>query len=340
MFSGVPNLASSFGYTNASWTLKADLTCEYVCRLLNHMKATGTAIATPMLDDPTVTPERWIDFSSGYFERSLHEFPKQGSKLPWKLHQNYARDILLFRYRSVDDGTMVFAKAGAPGRHDAGRRWQRPPSGRRRHRQIHQERLRMKWKMSENSLFAILLRSPWWIEPRRRRRGRRSGVRPVAGGLQDLGATLCLPFLGIAAVAAWRQWQTPSAARVDRTLAAVKAMSRSDFVAAVEAAYVRDGYAVTRVDDAHADLALKQEWRTALVSCKRWKVARVGIEPLRELLAAKEARELREGIFIATGEITDTARKFAAENGLRLVGGARARADAAAGPAADQVRSA
>ena len=121
MFSGVPNLASSFGYTNASWTLKADLTCEYVCRLLNHMRATGTAMATPELDDPEVTPEPWIDFSSGYFQRSLHQFPKQGSKLPWKLHQNYARDLMLLKYGAVDDGTMVFAKAGTGGGRKAGR---------------------------------------------------------------------------------------------------------------------------------------------------------------------------------------------------------------------------
>jgi restriction system protein len=179
----------------------------------------------------------------------------------------------------------------------------------------------MKWKMSDDSAFAILLRSSWWISV---------GVAGAVGGsayallpeaYKSVGAMTGLPFLVIAGIAAWRQWQRPSAARIDRTLVAVKAMSRSDFVTAIEAAYIRDGYAVTRVDDAHADLALRQEWRTALVSCKRWKVARVGVEPLRELLAAKEARELREGIFIATGEITDTARKFAAENGLRLVGG-------------------
>ena len=179
----------------------------------------------------------------------------------------------------------------------------------------------MKWKMSENSLFAILLRSPWWMSV-----GVAGAIAGVALALlpaayKTLGATLCIPFLVIAAIAAWRQWQLPSAARVDRTVEAVRAMSRSDFVAAVEAGYLRDGYAVTRVSDAHADLELKQEWRTALVSCKRWKVARIGVEPLRELLAAKEARELREGIFIATGEITDTARKFAAENGILLVGG-------------------
>ncbi len=128
MFSGVPNLAASFGYTNASWTLKVDLTCEYVCRLLNHMRATGTAIATPRLEDPEVTPERWIDFSSGYFERALHAFPRQGSKLPWKLYQNYAKDILLFRYRPVADGTMVFAKAGASGTHDPGQAPKAPSS--------------------------------------------------------------------------------------------------------------------------------------------------------------------------------------------------------------------
>ena len=179
----------------------------------------------------------------------------------------------------------------------------------------------MKWKMSENSVFAILLRSPWWISV---------GVAGAVGGValallpdayRVLGATLTIPFLVIAGMVGWRQWGLPSAARVDRTIEVVRAMSRSDFVAAVEAAYVRDGYAVTRVDDAHADLELKKEWRTALVSCRRWKVARVGVEPLRELLAAKEARDLREGILIATGEITDTARRFAAGNGIRLVGG-------------------
>jgi restriction system protein len=179
----------------------------------------------------------------------------------------------------------------------------------------------MKWQMSENSVFAILLRSSWWIS---------AGVAGAVGttalalfpaGYKTLGATLGLPFLVIAGIAAWRQWQLPSAARVDRTLEAVRAMSRGAVVTAIEAAYARDGYAVTRVDDAHADLAMKKEWRTALVSCKRWKVARIGVEPLRELLAAKEARELREAIFVATGEITDTARKFAAENGIRLVGG-------------------
>ncbi len=109
MYSGVPNLASSFGYTNASWTLKCDLTCEYVCRLLNHMQQHGLAQCTPRNSDPTVTEEPWVDFSSGYLQRSLHKFPKQGSRLPWKLHQNYIRDILLLRFGRVDDEAMVFS---------------------------------------------------------------------------------------------------------------------------------------------------------------------------------------------------------------------------------------
>jgi monooxygenase len=108
MFSDVPNFASSFGYTNASWTLKCDLTCEYVCRLLNHMQKHGWQQCTPRNVDPTLAIEPWIDFSSGYVQRSLHTLPKQGSKLPWKLHQNYAFDIMMLRYGSVDDGVMEF----------------------------------------------------------------------------------------------------------------------------------------------------------------------------------------------------------------------------------------
>jgi cation diffusion facilitator CzcD-associated flavoprotein CzcO len=109
MYSGVPNLASSFGYTNASWTLKCDLTCEYVCRLLKHMDKTGQRQCTPLNNDPSVTERAWVDFSSGYFQRALHKLPKQGSKLPWTLHQNYARDILLLRFGKIDDGVLVFS---------------------------------------------------------------------------------------------------------------------------------------------------------------------------------------------------------------------------------------
>jgi monooxygenase len=109
MLSGVPNLALAIGYTNASWTLKCELTCEYVCRLLNFMEQRGYRQCTPRNRDPSVAEEPLIDFSSGYIQRSIHKFPKQGSKAPWRLYQNYALDILALRFGSLEDGAMVFS---------------------------------------------------------------------------------------------------------------------------------------------------------------------------------------------------------------------------------------
>jgi monooxygenase len=109
MYEGVPNFASCFGYTNASWTLKADLTCEYLCRLLNHMQRHGLRQCTPRNTDASLGTEPWIDFSSGYFERARHLLPKQGARVPWKLHQNYARDIAMLRYGKIDDGVLAFS---------------------------------------------------------------------------------------------------------------------------------------------------------------------------------------------------------------------------------------
>ncbi|MFL5297861.1 MAG: flavin-containing monooxygenase [Phenylobacterium sp.] len=109
MYEGVPNLASAFGYTNASWTLKCDLTCEYVGRLLNHMQATGLRQATPRNTDPAMERLPWLDFSSGYVQRAMAKFPKQGSKAPWKLHQNYALDLMSLRYAKLEDGALEFS---------------------------------------------------------------------------------------------------------------------------------------------------------------------------------------------------------------------------------------
>ena len=113
MYSDVPNLASSFGYTNASWTLKCDLTCGYVCRVLNHMEKHGWTQCTPRNTDPSLAAEPWIDFSSGYVQRSIGKFPKQGARAPWRLHQNYARDIVSLRFGAVDDGVMTFSHRAA-----------------------------------------------------------------------------------------------------------------------------------------------------------------------------------------------------------------------------------
>ena len=86
------------------------LICDYVCRLLNYMKRHGVAHCTPRNTDPSITTQTWVDFSSGYFQRSMHLFPKQGSRVPWKLHQNYPRDIMLLRLGRIDDGVLEFAR--------------------------------------------------------------------------------------------------------------------------------------------------------------------------------------------------------------------------------------
>lgn len=112
MYSDVPNLAQAFGYTNASWTLKCDLTSEYVCRLVKHMDRQGFASCTPRLNDPEVKPEPVLDFTSGYVQRALDTLPSQGSRMPWRLHQNYLRDLSMLRYGRLDDGTMEFRPAG------------------------------------------------------------------------------------------------------------------------------------------------------------------------------------------------------------------------------------
>jgi monooxygenase len=113
MFSDVPNLAFAVGYTNASWTLKCDLAAEYVCRLLNHMDHKGYSTCTPRINDADIEEEPVIDFNSGYVLRALDSLPRQGSKTPWRLHQNYVKDLSMMRYGRVEDGTMEFKPAPA-----------------------------------------------------------------------------------------------------------------------------------------------------------------------------------------------------------------------------------
>jgi restriction system protein len=176
--------------------------------------------------------------------------------------------------------------------------------------------------LHENSLFAVLLRSPWWVSI------------AVAGGLFALARLVipadyavyavfaALPFLGIGGYAGWQQLQAPSAARVAARLEALRGLSWNEFSAALEAAFRRQGYEVERLRSDGADMALTRSGRVSLVSCKRWKVGRTGAEPLRELAAAGAAREAYECIYVAAGEVTDTARSFAAEKKIRLLHGA------------------
>ena len=137
MFSDIPNLAVSFGYTNASWTLKADLTCTYVCRLLNYMAEHDYRQCCPRVDGQHVATEPFIDFSSGYVQRAIDRFPRQGSQKPWKVYQNYLLDKAALGLASVDDGVMAFSspnviRSGGGGKRFASSRHLEPQHNQRR----------------------------------------------------------------------------------------------------------------------------------------------------------------------------------------------------------------
>ncbi len=114
MLSGVPNYAFAVGYTNASWTLKCDLVCGYVCRLLNHMARRGYRQCTPLAPPPGTPTQPLIDLTSGYVLRSIQALPRQGSTAPWRLHQNYLRDVRLMRRGPLEDRGIRFSRDGTP----------------------------------------------------------------------------------------------------------------------------------------------------------------------------------------------------------------------------------
>lgn len=173
------------------------------------------------------------------------------------------------------------------------------------------------FKPRENSLFAILLRSQWWVSA--------LVAAALIAGLRLLMPTMyavaaALPFIVIGAYVAWKQIREPSGRRIGKALERLRAMPWDEFAAAMAQAYAREGYEVTRLQSAQADLELARTGRKTLVACKRWKATRTGIEPLRELEAARKAREADECIYVAAGEITGQARAFAAERGIGLMG--------------------
>jgi cation diffusion facilitator CzcD-associated flavoprotein CzcO len=117
MLEGVPNLAFAIGYTNASWTLRCDLTCRYVARLLNHMRANNLSQCTPLNRDPSVVAQPLLDLQSGYIKRGADRMPRQGSKQPWRVYQSYLQDYVSTRRSRLEDGALEFtpAREGAPG---------------------------------------------------------------------------------------------------------------------------------------------------------------------------------------------------------------------------------
>lgn len=177
----------------------------------------------------------------------------------------------------------------------------------------------MKLGMHENSLFAILLRSRWWISFA-------VGIglfAVVRLFIADVYAVMVpIPFAVIGCVAAWRQLRAPNPARVAERIAALRAMSWQEFSAVLESAYRREGYAVRRLERGAADLVLERDGRCTLVAAKRWKVARAGTQPLRALSEAPGSSAPVERLYIAAGEVSEQARAYAAAHGVRVVEGA------------------
>ena len=180
----------------------------------------------------------------------------------------------------------------------------------------------MKWKMAQNSLFAVLLRSPWWISfavvlavalASRALLPPRYMVFGVMGGL---------PFLVIGCMAAFRQLQALSAAQVTHTLGGAAAMSWREFALALEQAYGQQGYQVTRLDGQAADLLLAKSGRRTLVAGKRWKAGNHGIAPLRALGEARQAQDTSHCIYVTLADVGDKSRSYAVANNIELLHGA------------------
>lgn len=179
----------------------------------------------------------------------------------------------------------------------------------------------MKLKMAPNSLFAILLRSPWWAS---------LGIAVALSLLMrallpaDYAAAAMLgtlPFVVIAAIAAWKQLRAPSAAQTAQTLQRLQAMSAREFADTLEAAFRKQGHEVQRLQRGGADLELTLKQRRSIVAFKRWKAASVGVEPLRELQAVRRELDADAALFVATGRLSDKAADFVRETGLQLLGG-------------------
>ena len=174
-------------------------------------------------------------------------------------------------------------------------------------------------KMHEKSLFAILLRSPWWasfLAALGTAAVARFFIPPV------YAAFSALPFVVITVVVGWRQLRAPSAKSVAGALERLRAVPWDEAAAAMEEGFRRQGYAVSRLAVPQADFELDRDGRKTLVACKRWKATRTGIEPLRELDAARSVREAHACIYMAAGEITGQARQFAVQKSIRLLEGA------------------
>ncbi|HMA08932.1 MAG TPA: restriction endonuclease [Ramlibacter sp.] len=176
----------------------------------------------------------------------------------------------------------------------------------------------MQLKMAPNSLFAILLRSRWWISLALAALVVAASRALLAPEYWPFGAMGALPFIAIALISLGRQLRKPGSRRVEAVLQAVRGMSWRDFSQALEEAFTRDGFAVQRIEGA-ADFTVTRAGRTALVAARRWKAARHGEEALAALHAQMRARDASECTYIALGQLSDNAQRFASANGIQVM---------------------
>jgi restriction system protein len=179
----------------------------------------------------------------------------------------------------------------------------------------------VKLKMARNSIFAILLRSRWWLSWLIAAALALVGRALLPGELGPLAAFPAIPFVIVGSIAAWKQLRQPGPARVQATVDAVSAMSWPAFAAALEEALRQDGQQVTRLQGAAADFEVTRAGRVTLVSARRWKAARVGAEPLRALRAAMAERGAAAGLCVALGAPSDAAIAFARDHGIEFLNG-------------------
>lgn len=177
----------------------------------------------------------------------------------------------------------------------------------------------VKFKMAQNSIFAILLRSSWWISAAIALlffAGAAGAPNPTVTVVLFFGA---LPFVVLAAVAAWKQRHLPSATSVARVAERVQAMSWQEFSSVLQTGFREDGCEVTVLNGQQADFSLRRKHRLAVVSAKRWKASRVGVQQLKELHAARQAHDGHESIYVTLGEISDAARAYAKTNQIQFM---------------------
>lgn len=183
------------------------------------------------------------------------------------------------------------------------------------------ERRPVKLKMAENSLFAILLRSRWWISLCLAAAVALVSMAVFPKDIAPFAALAAFPFLVVGCIAAWRQLRAPSPARLAQILAALQQQSWSDFCRQLEAAWQAEGYAIKRLDAGGADLLLERSGRTTVVCARRWKAATHGVEPLRELKQAAQRQQADSAVYAALQPLGGNAAVWAAQQGIVVLDG-------------------